>query len=200
MVPDGASTAPTADLDGDRAADTLWLAERTGGDGALVRTLGVATASGAVFSVDFDSAAPQEASAIAQRLSGSGPAIVLLDTGRSVPLYAVADCQLVATTNAQGEQYVFDRGFTGYGTGVGCEPVGSSDDLALYGLLAHQVADGTWSVTGTRVELSQDGRRADNGPTSDLVTGAGYPDVPAVAVARTVACGGQTQPVTEPES
>jgi len=200
-VPAGATQGPSADLDGDGRTDTLWLADATGPDGALVRTLGVATASGGVFSIDFTSAAPQQASAIGQRLSGDGPAVVLLNAGRSVPLYAVVDCRLVPTANAQGQQYTFDLGFTGYGTGVACEPVpGAGGDLALFGLLAHQVPDGTWTVSGTHVELSQDGRRADNGPSSDLVTGAASPDVPSIAVARTVACGDQTGAVTEPPS
>lgn len=118
-----------------------------------------------------------------------------------MPLYAVVDCQLVPTTNEQGQQYTFDLGFTGYGTGVGCEPVpGREAELALFGLLAHQVRDGTWTVTGTRIELSQDGRRAENGPSSDLVTGAGNADVPSIAVARTVACGDQNEAIAEPPS
>lgn len=33
-------------------------------------------------------------------------------------LYSVADCAVTATRNDQDEQYTFDKGFTGFGTGA----------------------------------------------------------------------------------
>src|SRR5690625_157927 len=58
QVPDGAATGQSADLDGDRQADELWLSAGTD------RELGVRTASGAVFSVEFSAGAPQAATAL----------------------------------------------------------------------------------------------------------------------------------------
>jgi hypothetical protein len=190
VVPDGAATAPTADLDGDGAADQLWLG---GGD---QRILGVATASGAVLSTEFTSAAPQPASAIGQRLGDDGPAIVLLNTGRAVSLYAVVDCEIVPTQNQQGEQYTFDRGFTGYGTGVGCVDLGSG--LQLVGLKATSDAEGKqFTVTRTAIELAHGGRTATNGPTEVIAEDAA-PDDPVVTSAQSVSCGEPQEPVREP--
>ncbi len=184
-VPENAAVGPTADLDGDGKPDELWLA-----DDGNTRMLGVRTASGAVFSTDFTSAAPEPASAIGQVL-GDGSAIVLLDTGRAVPLYAVVDCELVATQNAEGEQYTFDLGFTGYGTGVGCE------DGGLVGYLADTSGDKT-TVTTTAITLSDQGATAANGDsttTSDLAS-----DDPLVQQATSVTCGDNEPPVQEPQS
>jgi hypothetical protein len=193
-VPAGASTARTADLDHDGAPDALWLA-----DAGQQRLLGVQTASGAVFSVPFTSAAPEQASAVGQQL-GPDLSVVLLNAGRSVPLYAVTYCALVPTKNPQGQQYAFDLGFTGFGTGVGCERAGSgARRWDLYGLLAHQAGNGTWSVTGTRIELGAAGRTAQNGPSTDLVTGANA-DAAAVQAAHRVTCGDQTTGPREPQS
>lgn len=188
-VPENAAVGPTADLDGDGQADELWLA-----DDGDVRTLGVRTASGAVFSTDFTSAAPQAATAFGQVL-GDGSAIVLLDTGRAVPLYAVVDCALVETQNEQGEQYTFDKGFTGYGTGVGCV---DADDagLALVGYLAETEGEET-TVTTTQIELSDGGASASNG--QETVEKSLPSDDPLVTAASTVGCG-DAEPVHEPES
>src|SRR5690349_23753484 len=72
-IPKSANRARTGDLDGDGAADSIWLAI-DGND----RVLGVSTASGARFSTVFTSDARSTASAVAGRLA-SGAAIVLLD-------------------------------------------------------------------------------------------------------------------------
>ncbi|WP_143427013.1 hypothetical protein [Georgenia soli] len=190
-VPDGAATAPTADLDGDRRADTLWLS------GGPTRTLGVRTASGAVLSTRFSSGSPIAAKALGQRLA-DGSAVVLLDTGRSVALYAVVDCELVPTRNVQGGQYTFDLGFTGYGTGVGCADVGNG--LQLVGLNAAPSASGTtFEVTRTPIELQDRGASARNGRTEVLAKDVPDDD-PAVTQARTVTCGDAPPPVAEPQS
>lgn len=194
-IPAGAAgVAETADLDHDGVADNLWLADVDGR-----RLLGVRTASGAVFSTTFTSAAPQRASAVAQEL-GPDLSIVLLNAGRSVPLYAVVDCRLTPTQNPEGQQYTFDLGFTGFGTGVGCAPAKDGPRRwDLYGLLAHQVGDGSWTVTGTRIDLDRSGRTARNGAGSDLVTGADG-KAAAVEAARTVTCGDQFAGPTEPQT
>ena len=191
-TPAGAGTATTGDVDLDGAADTVWLADTP------ERTLGVTTATGATFSTTFTSAAPQAASALGQKLQPAGPAIVLLDTGRSVALYAVVDCALVPTLNEQGEQYVFDLGFTGYGTGVGCVAGGDEEDLSLAGLNVVDTGDGTFRVTRTAVQLDDFGRRAVNGGTTVVAEGVGADD-PRVANAHTVSCGNQTPAAHEPQ-
>lgn len=190
-VPAGAATAPTVDLDGDGQADTLWLS------GGANRTLGVRTASGAVLAAGFSSGSPIAAKALGQRLA-DGSAIVLLDTGRSVALYAVVDCELVPTRNVQGGQYTFDLGFTGYGTGVGCADVGKG--LQLVGLNAAPAESGSsFEVTRTPIELQNGGVSARNGTTEVLAKDVPGDD-PAVTDARTVTCGNAPPPVTEPES
>lgn len=192
-VPEDAARAPTVDLDGDGdgAADTLWLSA------GLPRVLGVETASGAVLSVEFSSGAPQAARAMAQRL-GDGSAIILLDTGRAVPLYAVVGCAVVATQNVDGEQYTFDRGFTGFGTGVACEDTGNG--LRLYGVNAvgRGPGGGDVDVTRTLIELHDGGRTATNGLSETAASGLASDD-PAVQAAHLVTCGDAPPPVTEPQ-
>jgi hypothetical protein len=188
-VPDGAHTGATADLDGDGRPDTLWLS------GGTPRRLGVETASGAVFSTEFTSAAPQAASALGARL-GDGTAVVLLDTGRAVPLYAVIDCALVPTANVQGQQYTFDLGFTGYGTGVGCAELRRG--LQLVGLKAESTDSGTtFTVIRTPIELDDHGASARNGQDEVVAEGVSADD-PAVTTAQSVTCGMATAQVTEP--
>jgi hypothetical protein len=180
-LPAGADPVRTADLDGDGRADSIWLADRGG-----KRILGVRTASGARFSTTFSSAAPQAASATAGRLA-DGSAVVLLDTGRSAGLYLVIDCHLATALNAQGEPYVFDKGFTGFGTGAGCPTVGSKRVLAGY--LATSDGGGDFRVTRTVIDLTPGTRRAVNGATTTLGTGLSA-DSPVVRTATTVACTG----------
>ncbi|WP_049821210.1 hypothetical protein [Kineococcus radiotolerans] len=191
-VPAGAGTATTGDVDLDGEADTVWLAATP------ERTLGITTATGATFSTVFTSAAPQAASALGQKLQPAGPAIVLLNTGRSVALYAVVDCGLVPTLDQRGEPYAFDLGFTGYGTGVGCVAGGDEEDLSLVGLNAIDTGGGTFRVTRTAVQLEDSGRRAVNGGTTVVAEGVGADD-PRVTNARTVGCGNQTAGAVEPQ-
>jgi len=190
-IPAGAGTAVTGDVDLDGAPDTVWLADTPD------RTLGITTASGATFSTTYTNAAPEAATASGQKLQPAGPAIVLLNTGRSVELYAVVDCRLVPTLNAQGQQYTFDLGYTGYGTGVGCVAGGDEEDLQLAGLDAEDTGGGTFRVTRTLVELSDFGRRAANGATTVVAEGVASDD-PQVQNARTVGCGNQ-QVAGEPQ-
>ena len=190
-MPAGANSAPTADLDLDGAPDVLWLADAGG-----QRTLGVTTASGATSSTTFQSAAPQAAEAIGQRLGGADPGVVLLDTGRSVDLYTTTDCRLTPTTDERGEPWSFDLGFTGYGTGVGCADLGQG--LQLVGLLAEDDGEGTWTVTRTAIELDDSGRTA-RGGAAEVVVEHARDDDPAVEQARSVSCGDQVQGVGEPQ-
>jgi hypothetical protein len=190
-IPKGAGKASSPDLDHDGKRDMVWLS-----DSGTTRRLGVRTASGATFSTTFTSAAPQAASAIGQRL-GDGSEIILLDTGRSVQLYAVVNCQIVVSKNAQGKQYSFDLGFTGFGTGVRCVNVGRG--LQVAGMLAEPDADSKFTVYRTRVALSDQGRQARNTARQTLATKAAA-DSSVVKSAQTVTCGSGNPGANEPES
>ena len=190
-IPKGAGRASSPDLDHDGKRDTVWLS-----DSGTTRRLGVKTASGATFSTTFTSASPQAASAIGQRL-GDGSEIILLNTGRSVQLYAVVNCQIVVSKNAQGKQYSFDLGFTGFGTGVRCVNVGRG--LQVAGMLAEPDADSKFTVYRTRVALSDQGRQARNTARQTLATKAAA-DSGVVKSAQTVTCGSGNPGADEPES
>lgn len=159
-VPEGATSKPTLDVDGDGRPDTLWIDDETAAGGGVV--FGVQTASGGTLFTDFNSASGSNArSVLVADVTGQGELVALADDGRSVRLYGLSDCSLVPEQNAQGEQYTFDLGFTGFGTGVGCADVDGDGTRDLVGLLA----DGT-SVTSTVVDL--DGPRATNGTSSTI--------------------------------
>ena len=192
-IPAGARQVTTADLDLDGAADTLWLA-----DVGSKRTIGVRTATGATFSTTFQSAAPQGARAIGQKLESAGPSIVLLNTGRSVLLYDVADCAIVPVKNPQGAQYTFDLGFTGYGTGVDCVRTGAGYTLA--GLLAtpENSANVAYTISRTKIVLSDFGRHAANGEKSIVATHVTNTSA-AFQQAHSVSCGTPSSVVTEPQ-
>jgi hypothetical protein len=66
-------------------------------------------------------------------------------------------------------QYTFDEGFTGFGTGAGCVPIGSARGLVGYQIIDKQY-DIEHTVKRTTIELSDGGRRAANGATVTLGT------------------------------
>ncbi|GLY26649.1 hypothetical protein [Kineosporia sp. NBRC 101731] len=178
-IPAGAATAKAGDLDGDGQADQIWLA-----DDGDTRLLGVKTATGAIFDTTFTSASPIAGSAVANRLS-DGSAIILLSTGRSAALYAVIDCQIIKTRNKNDQQYTFDLGYTGYGNGVACPAV--DDKLYLAGYRADATGSGAYTITRTRIDLSEGGTRADNGTESilgDFAQGSA-----TYRIAHSVGCG-----------
>jgi hypothetical protein len=179
-VPKGAGTHRIIDVDGDGRPDTGWIT--AGAD----RRFGITTASGATFSIKITSASPEPASAIVQRVDPGIP-IALVDTGREVLLYSAAHCHLAATQNATGSSYTFDKGFTGYGTGVGC--TASGERLELAGLLAKK-DDGTstYTVTRTFVDLDADGGHATNGTPQVVAKDAKASDA-VVKTAQETTCG-----------
>jgi hypothetical protein len=178
-VPDGAASAPTLDVDGDGRPDTGWIATSPAADGSV--RFGVRTASGGVLAADLRSASPVARSVLVADVTGDGELVALAGDGRQVLLYALSDCSLVPVQNAQGQQYAFDLGFTGYGTGVGCADVDGDGVRDLVGLQA----EGT-TVTSTAVRL--DGPRATNG-TSRTTDGATAAQLDA---AHQVTCGDRT--------
>lgn len=194
-VPAGAGTHEIVDVDGDGRPDTAWL---TGG---ADRTFGITTASGATFSAPVESASPQPASAIVQLVAaGDGTApIALVDTGREVLLLSAADCALTPTQNAQAEPYTFDKGFTGFGTGVGCTEVDGT--LRLAGLDAVSDDGSSFTVSRTFVDLGTGAKVATNGEEETVAQDAAADD-PVVTTAQETSCGdlvaGQDGPV-EPQ-
>jgi hypothetical protein len=175
-VPEGAQTRPTLDVDGDGRADTLWIDE----DDAV--RFGVTTVTGATFTADFDSASPVSRSVLVADVTGEGELIALANDGRQVLLFAISSCSFVPVQNAQGEQYAFDLGFTGYGTGVGCADVDGDGVRDLLGLRA-----GDHAIMSTPVLL--DGPRATNSTTTTGVTDNPPADLER---ARQVTCGDLT--------
>jgi hypothetical protein len=164
IIPTGTGTAITGDVDLDGQPDVIWLTTTP------ARAQGMTTATGATFSTTFTNATPQAASALGQKLQPAGPAIVLLNTGRSVELHTVVDCQLVPTRNQQGQQYTFDLGFTGYGTGVECIAGSDEEDLSLVGLNAVDIGGDRFRITQTTPahRLRSPGpQRRDHGPGSE---------------------------------
>jgi hypothetical protein len=166
-------------VDGDGRPDTEWISTQIGADGAV--TFGVTTASGATFTSQLRSASPVARSVLVADVTGHGELIALAGDGRQVLLYGISDCQLVPEQNQQGQQYAFDLGFTGFGTGVGCADVDGDGVADLVGLQA----EGT-TITSTVVRL--DGPRATNG-TSRTTEGATAAQVDA---ASQVSCGDRT--------
>ena len=153
----GTAHAPTLDVDGDGKPDTAWIATEPAADGST--EFGVQTASGDAIAADLQSASPVARSLLVADVTGHGELVALVSDGRQVALYAISDCSIVPVQDAQGQQYSFDLGFTGYGTGVGCADVDGDGVRDLVGLQA----DGT-SITSTAVEL--DGPHATNGPST----------------------------------
>jgi hypothetical protein len=183
-IPADADVAQAGDLDGDGNGDTLWI----GFNAADKQVFGVQTAGGARFSMRFSTENdPQRSSSSVwgDRL-GDGTAVILLDTTNEVRLYAVVDCAIVATRNKQNNQYVFDEGKLGNGTGVGCPMIGSSG-RHLVGYLAEENSNG-YSVSRTAIILSQGGRRASNGVTT-VLGNALDKNSTTVLSARNVGCG-----------
>jgi hypothetical protein len=190
-VPTNADSAQVGDLDGDGTKDEVWLADQ-----GSQRTLGVLTATGAVFSTTFTSASPIAASATANRL-GDGSAVILLSTGRSAALYAVVDCKIVPTENKDGKQYTFDLGFTGYGTGVACPTAKGALYLAGYNTVASTKHTDYGDVTRTRIDLSDAGAKAANGVKAEL--GEFGNDSATYKIAHGVSCG-DSETANEPQS
>ncbi|PWD51565.1 hypothetical protein C8046_13860 [Serinibacter arcticus] len=182
--PPGAAVAEIVDVDGDGRPDSAWIT--AGAD----RAIGVTTASGATFSAPISSASPIPASAVVGSVAttdaGDAP-VVLVDLGREAQVFALTGCAVTQTVDDAGQPYVFDRGFGGQGTGVGCSDVDGAPRLA--GLLAEETSDG-WTVTRTLIDLSDGARLAGNGSVEVVATAAAADD-PVVTTAQEVSCGDQ---------
>ena len=175
----GTAHAATLDVDGDGEPDTEWIATQPTADGSV--QFGVQTASGDAITANAASAAPGARSLLVADVTGDGELVALVSDGRQVLLYALSDCSILPVQDAQGQQYAFDLGFTGYGTGVGCVDVDGDGVRDLAGLLA----EGT-SVTSTAITLA--GPRAANGASRTVADAT--PD--QLDLARSVTCGDLT--------
>ncbi|MEK8226634.1 hypothetical protein NKG05_11895 [Oerskovia sp. M15] len=98
----------------------------------------------------------------------------------------MANCAVNVTQNPQDEPYTFDKGFSGFGTGVGCTAVDGV--LHLAGLNAMSNDGDTYVVARTFIDLDESARRASNGQTETVAEGAPSSD-PVVVTAQETSCG-----------
>jgi len=182
-APTDVSSAPTVDVDGDGAPDTAWIAREPAADGGI--QFGFTTASGATATAVLNSASPVARSVLFADVTGNGEVIALASDARQVLLYAVADCGITPVQNEQGQQYAFDLGFAGTGTGVACEDADGDGTRDLLGLLLQPAPDATTeaAVQETVVELHGDVAR--NGATTSVPAG----DEVRQQMAQSVTCG-----------
>jgi hypothetical protein len=162
--PAGAVTRPTIDVDGDGRPDTLWIAKGPSADGGV--PFGITTAAGGTFSTTIRSASPVARSVLVADVTGKGELIALASDGRQVLLYGISNCSFVPEMNAQGQQYAFDLGFTGFGTGVGCVDANGDGTTDLVGLKYEPETNGTGTIQRTIIELN--GPQARNGATDTV--------------------------------
>jgi hypothetical protein len=156
---EGVGSGQVVDVDGDGRPDTGWMAVNTDGS----RQLGVHTAAGGGDVVTIDSASPNVLTLLAVDADEQPPVELFVSDGRTVQLWAFADCQLAPVTNPQDEPYLFDLGFRGTGTGVGCRDTDAGRELVGLNITDD---DGT-VVDWTRTVIERDGLRASNGPTDE---------------------------------
>jgi hypothetical protein len=161
QVPEGtgAGSGRIVDVDGDGRPDTGWLAVNEDGS----RELGVATAAGGGDTVPMDSASPNVLTLLAIDADEQPPVELFVSDGRTVELWTFADCQLAPVTNPEDEPYLFDLGFRGTGTGVGCRDTGGGRELVGLNVTDD---DGT-VVDWTRTVIERDGLAASNGQTDE---------------------------------
>lgn len=179
-IPDGAGTGEVVDVDGDGRRDTAWLAGDPGGG----RLLGVRTAGGGGDVTEISSASPVGLVVLVVDADEKPPAELLVSDNRTVQLWAFADCQLQPVIGPDGAPYLFDLGFRGTGTGVGCVGTGQERELVGLNITDDDGTDVKWS----RTVIELDGLRATHGET---VTGSFHQpdDAGAIELLHTVTCG-----------
>lgn len=183
-VPSGAVTKPTLDVDGDGRPDTMWIAQGAAGAGGV--PFGVTTSGGRTVSAAINSGSPRPRQVLIADVTGKGELVAFASDGRQVLLFAVRGCSFVPVQNAQGQQYTFDLGFTGYGTGVGCVDANGDGTTDLVGLKYLPESQGEGTIQRTIVELN--GPNARNGAT-DTVPAT---NATMAEEAQSVSCGDVT--------
>lgn len=101
QVPRGAARASAGDVDGDGLNDQVWVSGTR---------KGIATASGAVYSQKIANAGGPDVGVRVLHLKDD--VVALIEQGRTTYVSALADCSLVQTFGADGEQVHFNRGFS----------------------------------------------------------------------------------------
>jgi hypothetical protein len=155
-IPAGASATQIVDVDGDDRRDAMWL-DRD-------RNLGIITAAGGAARVEIKSAAPTRIGALAVNADRRGPVELLVSDGRTVQLFVFDDCDIQPVVNTRdGKPWLFDRGFRGTGTGVGCVDIGGQRKLVGLNIEKH----GRDTVEWSRTVINLDGRSATAGPRDE---------------------------------
>jgi hypothetical protein len=180
---EGVGAGDIVDVDGDGRGDRAWLSVRPDGS----RELGVATAAGGGDAVPMDSASPNVLTLLAVDADEEPPVELFMSDGRTVELWAFADCALAAVTDPDGAPYLFDLGFRGTGTGVGCRDADGGRELVGLNVVDD---DGT-VVDWTRTVIERDELIASNGAT-DEGRFERPADDGAIELLHTVSCGDVT--------
>lgn len=179
-IPDGATARQIADIDGDGHPDAMWL--------DASRNLGIITAAGGAATFAVESAAPSYVWALAADADGQPPVELLVSDGRAVQLLVFDDCEIVPVINTGDDRpWLFDLGFTGAGTGVGCVDIDGRRQLV--GLNVEVF--GTDMVEWSRTVVELDGRTATVGAT-DRGTFHRPADDYAIELLSEVTCGDLT--------
>jgi hypothetical protein len=152
-----ASTGDVIDIDGDGRPDQAWLSSPGNG----VRELGVLTAAGGGDVVRVDSASPIALQLLVADADETPPVELFVSDGRTVQLWAFSGCKLQQVKDAKGVPYLFDLGFRGNGTGVGCVDADGDGKRDLVGVNVVQRSD--TAVQWTRTIIERDGLEASNG-------------------------------------
>ena len=173
------------DVDGDGQRDIAWLASPGNGG----RELGVRTAAGGGDSVRIESASPSALTLLVADADEEAPVELFVSDNRTVQLCAFSDCSLQPVTDPQGEPYLFDLGFRGNGTGLGCIDADGDGTRDLVGLNITSSDDTT--VEWSRTIIEREGLVASNSAT-DTGTYRRPADDARIAALSTVTCGDLT--------
>jgi hypothetical protein len=183
-TPPGSPTKQIVDVDGDGRRDIAYF---RGGAERLV--FGIRTASGGFAEVPFTSASPVARRVLVVDADERPPAEIILSDGRSASLFAFVDCAIQPVLDPEGELYVFDSGFAGTGTGVGCIDVDEDGRRELVGL--NETTSDDAGVTWTRTVVELDGLNARNGAT-DQGTFRRPEDQASIDLLHRITCGDLT--------
>ncbi|MFD1722926.1 hypothetical protein [Amnibacterium endophyticum] len=159
-IPAGADAARISDVDGDGKPDTEFYSEGPNGF-----EYGIKTSAGGVDTLRDDLAGPGVHSGWTATVDVAVGHVTVLDDGRSATLHAFVGCRFVTTNGPDGQPYRFGlNGFYQAGTGVACS--GGNGGVLVEGVLAHKRRNGNYDIRWTNIDISADGTKASNGPTS----------------------------------
>jgi hypothetical protein len=147
----------------------------------------VRTAAGGGNVVDIESASPVGLTVLFADADGKPPVEALVSDNRTVQLWAFDDCKLQEVIGSDDKPYLFDLGFRGNGTGVGCVKVQGHRELVGLNITSNNGTDVKW----TRTVIDLDGLHARNGHR-DSGTFHRPQDNDAIELLSTVSCGNLT--------